>query len=185
MTAWSRRADGRARRWRLVGRQFGRIAAVSRLFSVLLFPQLFSTLRCAFRTLSPSRVRRPGPFPSSLQGRAPYGELFVITAFLPNERSGNGLDHDGHVVGQKKHPPPPPLSISLSLSFGRIEYRSGSHEQVVALVRLRSPFFSPRGLASTVVLFMPAPLLPPDRRRLPVERARRLQPESQPSAVFT
>lgn len=45
--------DGRvrvARRWRLVGRQFGRIAAVSQLFSVLLFPQLFSTLHCAFRS---------------------------------------------------------------------------------------------------------------------------------------
>lgn len=45
-----------AREWRLVGRQFGRIAAVSQLFSVLLFPQLFSTLHCASRSASRRRL---------------------------------------------------------------------------------------------------------------------------------
>lgn len=87
-------ADGRARvawQWRLVGRQFGRIAAVSQLFSVLLFPQLFSTLHCAFR--SSPRWRFAGPptapvlsssVPPRRESEPPlHGELFVIIAFPP------------------------------------------------------------------------------------------------------
>lgn len=115
------------------------------------------------RSHSPRRRRHPLDARVNSVRPAPYGELFVIIAFPPNERKDNGVDR-GHVVGEKKHS----LSFSLffPLFFGRIEYRrGGSHGRVAALVRLRSTFFP--SAASTAVLFMPAPLLPPDRRRLP------------------
>lgn len=162
-----------AREWRLVGRQFGRIATVSQLFSVLLFPQLFSTLHCAFRSAQNLPLSLTSPTPpadhrvalilSSLSASTTplsrafcnTDELFVIIA---DERSGNG---GGRAGRWKKHPL---LSFSLSLSDAR---RAAS---VVTGEQPRCPtwidFFSPSG-SSAVVLFMPAPLLPPDRRRLP------------------
>jgi len=134
---------------RSVGRQFGRIAAVSQLFSVLLFPQLFSTLHCAFRTRPLVRAGEPDrshppltSTPPRCEGElrtATYGELFVIIAFAnerTNERSGNGVGS----AGRKN--PSPPLSVSFSLSLSSSASSAGSsHERVAALVRLRSGFF--------------------------------------------
>lgn len=108
-----------ARRWRLVGRQFGRIAAVSQLFSVLLFPQLFSTLHCALRSAPADAlpVRRPpdcshSPFVHTPSMRKPpplYGELFVIIAFPPTNEAATTVEQ---ITGK---------SILLSLLPARTE----------------------------------------------------------------
>lgn len=106
-------ADGRvrvARRWRLVGRQFGRIAAVSQLFSVLLFPQLFSTLHCAFRSAPADvlPVHQPldhppfasRPCPLDTRRASTIRRTFRYYRFSADERSGN----DGRADHRKKHP---------------------------------------------------------------------------------
>lgn len=155
-------ADGRARvarRWRLVGRQFGRIAAVSQLFSVLLFPQLFSTLHCALRSAPADALpvhRSPdcshSPFIHTPSMRKPplYGKLFVIIAFPPTNEAATTAEQ---ITGK---------SILL---FPPRTYRVVVTGRSSHAVRLRSTFFLSGSLAA--VLFMPAPLLPPDRRRLP------------------
>lgn len=98
--------------WRLVGRQFGRIAAVSQLFSVLLFPQLFSTLHCASRSVPADalpvyrlsdRFRSPPcvhGHPSTRKRAFAIRRTFRYYRFSVDERSGN----DGRADHRKKHP---------------------------------------------------------------------------------
>lgn len=121
-------ADGRARvarRWRLVGRQFGRIAAVSQLFSVLLFPQLFSTLHCAFRSnprwrlAGPPSVRPlpfpPRPWPLNAKASHRLRRTFRYYRFSAGERSGN----DGRTDHRKKHPSLSSPGVPSSNSYGK------------------------------------------------------------------
>jgi len=89
--------------------------------------------------------------PSTRKRASTIRRTFRYYRFSADERSGN----DGRADHRKKHPALSSSNVLQVVATGKSSYA----------VRLRSTFFLSRSLAA--VLFMPAPLLPPDRRRLP------------------
>lgn len=136
---------------------------------------VFHAPLCAFRSASPTPRRPRGParsprlLPRSARPRSSaeeserrlYGELFVIIAFPP---TGTAATATEQVAGK---------SI---LHSGVPSSRVSSYGRVAATVRLRSTFFPTTSGSSATVLFMPAPLLRPDRPFAETPDARRYAP---------
>lgn len=140
-------------------RQFGRIAAVSQLFSVLLFPLLFSTLRCAFRsdsllcriallvapwTSTPHRRRARASIASTIRQTFRYYRFSVRERKRPSRREAGK---------------------SILLFLGSVPNSVSSYGRVTALaVLFRSTFFR---IFDCCIIYAGAVITAPDRRRLP------------------